>query len=219
MTRFSVLKRFSGASLFTHFFIFLRLASCPFDEIIRYIPKKGSLLDIGTGFGLLPLSLATRSAKRSIMGVDPDGARIRVARKAARGSQNVSFATGSLTKQKQMKKYDAASLIDVLYLLPWEEKAKLLRTAHSSLAPKGTLIVKINDRAFTLAYFFTWLQEMMTVRIFKKTASDFRDFYFENATEMQELLEANGFRVYKIVKLTTPFPFFHPHWLLLARRS
>src|SRR3989304_2135319 len=87
LLKFKVLSNFAFLPWVKRSFIFLRLASCPFMELITYLPKKGKLLDVGTGFGLLPLLLKQHNSQLQIIGIDPDAERIKLARQA---NQNLS---------------------------------------------------------------------------------------------------------------------------------
>lgn len=58
--------------IFTKIFIFLRSASCPFEEILSHVPSWGSILDVGCGLGTFALLLVRRNPKQNIIGVDPD---------------------------------------------------------------------------------------------------------------------------------------------------
>ncbi|HCR80982.1 MAG: 3-demethylubiquinone-9 3-methyltransferase [Candidatus Pacebacteria bacterium GW2011_GWA1_46_10] len=219
LLKFKVLSNFAFLPWVKRSFIFLRLASCPFMELITYLPKKGKLLDVGTGFGLLPLLLKQHNSQLQIIGIDPDAERIKLARQANQNLSNFQFQVGTVLDLDLRQTFTVATLVDVLYLLPQSEKIKTIQAVYRLLEPNSLLVIKINDKSFSLSYFFTWLQEKMTVQIFKETTTNFPGLYFENAAEVSELLENNGFQVQKRVKLKTPFPFFHPHWLVVAQKK
>src|SRR5215475_4008233 len=66
------------------------------DEIGQYLPDDGSVLDIGCGFGLFSLYFAETGPRRFVRGLDVNGRRIALARRAAAhlGIDNVAYAEG-----------------------------------------------------------------------------------------------------------------------------
>ena len=197
-------------------FISFRLLSCPFLELIDYIPQKGSLLDVGTGFGLLPLLLTKTKHKQHI---DPDINRIKCAKKASQAFPNLQFKSGIIHQLKINKKFSSITIIDVLYLLPKLQKQKMIQSTRNLLKSNGQLLLKINDRSFSLSFFLTWLQEKITIHLLGETTTSFPDVYFENVVEVKKMLRNNGFKVKKTVRLRTPFPFFHQHWLVIGEKK
>lgn len=211
-----VIQNYTEASLSSKVFIWLRLLSCPFDELITLLPKAGKLLDFGCGYGILTLLLEKRGFDGKIVGIDLDQERIATARKATKAYKNITFVNDTLDSLKIHQRFSTITIIDVLYLLPNSEKLKVLKKAHVLLSTGGKLLIKINDRDTSLPYFLTWLQEKMTVQLLKKTATRYSDLYFESPVELSRWLNECGFKIEKIVKLQTPFPFFHPHHLVIA---
>src|SRR5713226_7417460 len=53
------------------------------DEIGQYLPESGTVLDIGCGFGLFSLYYAATGPRRLLRGIDVNGRRIAMARRAA----------------------------------------------------------------------------------------------------------------------------------------
>lgn len=217
--KFWVLNFFAFLPWFQRAFIFLRLSSCPFIELISYIPKEGKLLDVGTGFGLLPLLLVKSQRQRQILGIDPDEDRVAQARKASRKFIGLKFQAKIIDQLPTNERFSNITVVDVLYLLPEKEKKKLIRAARRLLKPHGLIFVKINNRSFSPNYFLTWLQEIMTVHLLRETTTNFTGLYFENAEEVGQMLEGGGFQVKKTIKLKTPLPFFHQHWLVIGQKK
>jgi 2-polyprenyl-3-methyl-5-hydroxy-6-metoxy-1,4-benzoquinol methylase len=184
-----------------------------------YVPKKGYLLDIGTGFGLLPLLLGMQAKKLDIVAIDLDDRRIGFAKKASKNFQNIQFKTGRIDTLKLPTTFTTVTIIDVLYLLPKAEKIKIIRKTRRLLKPGGLVFIKINNRSLNLTYFFTWLQEKITVHFLGETATNFSGLYFETPAEIAEVMRNNGFRVKNKIRLKTPFPFFHHHWLIVGEKN
>jgi uncharacterized protein len=216
-----ILEQYSAVTLFERVFIHLRLMSCPFAELIYHIPSQGALLDVGCGFGLLPLLLVSKNPRRVVMGIDPDRRRIEMANLTTKKYPYLTFKNTSIEKLAALKKrtFPIITIIDVLYLLPEHEKEKMIQSARSLLSSNGQLFIKINDKSRTWRYLFTWLQEKLVVQLLKKTTAHDNGLYFENTMMMKKLLNKNQFTVTNVVQLRTPFPFYHAHWLITAVKA
>lgn len=207
---------FSSLPRLTQWFIVLRYLSCPFKKLIRFIPQKGSLLDVGCGFGLLSLLLAKQNPDRRILGIDLDSDRIQAAKQLSISFPNLQFQTETLDQLSSRRRFDVITIVDIIYLLPAKAKIILLQNAYRVLRKGGYLFIKINDRSWTFRFFLTWLQELITVKLLRKTASKYSSLYFEQPNEVEMWLIEIGFQIEKKVKLPTPSPFFHPHNLIIA---
>lgn len=140
--------------------IFVKLRHCltPALSIAEKIPGSGSVLDIGCGHGLFSLALACAQAKRRILAIDPSAAKLDIAVRAGRQLPNVEFRRG-FAEDVHDEKFDVILLIDVLYLLPHEQKLALLRRCRSLLSANGKLFVKTADTHPAWKYAVTHTQE------------------------------------------------------------
>ena len=78
------------------FYLRTRWRLCPFERVESLIPKEGSILDFGCGCGLLTNLLALRGPSRSVLAVDLDRDRIRVAERSVKDRKNVRFRCGDV---------------------------------------------------------------------------------------------------------------------------
>src|SRR3989344_3834046 len=108
-------------------FEFIRQLTCNFSAIEKYIPEKGTILDVGCGHGILSDFLVEKSPAREVLGIDPSAKKIALAKKKFRNSHNPTFRKAYLSEIKG--KFTAVILVDVLYLLPPREKLKMLKVA------------------------------------------------------------------------------------------
>lgn len=135
-------KMYSGlgwVSLFTK----IRFWTGSFVQLEQLVPKKGKILDLGCGYGILSNYLALCCSKRKIIGVDSDLGKIKFAK---RGLSNVSFSIGDATKMK-FENLDCIILHDVLHHLEsFKKQKKLIEDCKNMLSRNGILlIVEVDD--------------------------------------------------------------------------
>lgn len=117
-----------------------RLSSAPWGRVVDSLALDGtSLLDVGCGPGLLAHLLEARGYSGSYLGVDPDGRKVDRARAWLGESPRRAFrATG--VEGVLEREFDQAAIVDVLYLVPPEDRAALVAEVSSRLAPGGRLV-------------------------------------------------------------------------------
>ncbi len=106
------------------------------EKFLRHSPGKLSILDVGTGSGILAIA-AWKMGTKDVVGVDIDPVAIDCARKnaGANGVEGrIDLRVGSLSRLR--KKFD----IVVANLLP-QEILKLTRSLAGRIGPEGLLIV------------------------------------------------------------------------------
>ncbi len=110
-------------------------------EIDARLAAGGRALDVGCGVGQVSLSLASAYPDATITGLDPDGASIARARKAATeaGTEQVEFIEGHITDIAPHPAFDFAALFDCLHDLADPEGT--LAEIRKRIAPGGALMV------------------------------------------------------------------------------
>ena len=171
-----------GARLFVHGRAFLS----DFAFVERFVPRKGFIVDLGCGHGLFPCLLREASESRRVLGIDLDDRKIEVARGAVRDTQWLRFEVGDIIKD-QPPHCDAVTIVDVLYLLPFEDQARVLKNVAAALGEGGPLIVKAQERR-------TYAQELVTVGL-GFTRGGHERFYFPSRDEALAMFEGAGFLV------------------------
>jgi 2-polyprenyl-6-hydroxyphenyl methylase/3-demethylubiquinone-9 3-methyltransferase len=159
----------------------------------RYVPNKGFIVDLGCGHGLFACVLRESSPTRRVLGIDLDPRKIEVARHAIQDTQWLRFEVGDIVKDIPPK-CDAVTIVDVLYLLPFEEQERVLRNAASALGEGGPLVVKAQERRLDPRYALTYVQELVTVSL-GFTRGGHERFYFPSRAEALAMLERAGFVV------------------------
>ena len=159
------------------------------DEIGQYLPDEGPVLDIGCGFGLFSLYYAASGPRRFVRGLDRDGRRIALARRAASrlGLDNVAYTEGDARDFKGDGGAAGAYMLDIVHHIPPETVPPLLRQLRRGLVPGAPLLVKDVDTRPAAKRWFTWALD--------KAMAPSAPIHYWSADELQGALEAAGFRV------------------------
>ena len=178
-----------GARLFVHGRAFLSDLAV----VERYVPNKGFIVDLGCGHGLFACVLRESSPTRRLLGIDLDPRKIEVARGAILDTEWLRFEVGDIVAGTPPK-CDAVTIVDVLYLLPFEQQEQVLRNAASALGEGGSLVVKAQERRRDPRYALTYAQEMITVSL-GFTRGGRERFFFPSREEALAMFERSGFKV------------------------
>lgn len=183
----------------------------PLGRVLAAVPPSGRILDVGCGHGLFANALALGSPARQVLGVDPSGAKIAIANASSAGLPNVRYQQGTV-QQIDEDGFDAITILDVLYLLPIEEKLALLRACRERIAPDGVLILKANDTRPPWKYRVARLQEQAMTGLGLTLSHG--DLHFLSREQNANLLELAGFQP-RFVDLNTWLPY--PHVMFVGR--
>lgn len=125
------------------FFTIIRFWTGSFSKLDKYIPKSGTIIDLGSGYGIFSNYLALLSPKRTIVGVDTD---IHKISQAYKGITNTSFKTGDATKMK-FKNVAGVIIHDVLHHLnSYQEQENLVKDCKNMLKKDGILLIVEVDK-------------------------------------------------------------------------
>ena len=204
------LKQYRGQPLGLRGFVLARHLLAPMARILDAMPHSGRLLDVGCGHGLFANALALGSPARDVLGVDPSAAKIEIARSSAAGLPNVRYVQGTV-QQIEERDFNGISILDVLYLLPIEEKLAVLRACRERIALDGVLVLKTNDTAPAWKYRVARLQEQAMTGVGLTMG---HGLYFLSQQQNAELLRLAGFEP-RIVDLNTWLPY--PHVMFVSR--
>lgn len=169
--------------------LFVRARAFLSDLIVveRQAPRAGAILDIGCGHGLLTNLLALGSPSRDVLGIDIDAAKIEAARRSIRGRANVRFAAAA-ADQAPGGPYDAITIADVAYLLPFVEQRALVAQCHRLLQPGGVLLWKSQARRPRWKFAITFAQEWLMTHIGPTTGSGL--FFLDTPASLAALHDA-----------------------------
>ncbi len=180
---------------------FLVLRQRFLDEIGQYLPREGTILDIGCGFGLFSLYYAQVLPGAHLKGFDLNARRVKLAREAAGrlGLRNATYAVGDARGYRPSEEYAAAYMLDIVHHVPPETVEPLLAALYKGARPGGCLVVKDVDTEPTYKRWFTHaLDCLMSPR---------GVIHYWPAGDLQALLQRVGFRVYRHLMVDfLPYP-------------
>jgi 2-polyprenyl-6-hydroxyphenyl methylase/3-demethylubiquinone-9 3-methyltransferase len=191
-------------------FVRARMATAPLRQLADRAPAAGRIADVGCGHGLLSALLALGHPERHVIGVDPDERKIAHARASVGRLPNVELHVGSIESLRDP--LEAICIADVLYLLPFERWPAVLSAARRLLRPGGALLWKEAEGDGSWKHYKCLAQELLVVRLFRKTRSS-GGLGLQSRETMQDILAEAGFRSIETIDLsrgyTTPHVLFH----------
>ena len=157
------------------------------------IPETGTVLDLGSGHGLLAAILARKSRRRRVVGVDYDPDKVRVSQAAARALGNLEFFAGDV-RTFDLPAADVVLLVDLLHYWPPETQRQIIGRAAAALADGGVLILRDAIPSPSLGHRVVAGAEAFAVAVGHNRAGGLffqaRDFYLEAfASQGLELIE------------------------------
>ena len=181
----------------------LRLSIIPFEQFSQYLPKSGSILDMGCGFGYVAnyLSLENGAAgDRYVVGIDPSDSRIRAARRTIGGRRNLEFLAVD-SRELPRTNFAGAVIADVLHHTPHDQHEPILADVYAKLRPGGTLVMRETAKKWGFRYLvFNYLLELLLYYGHEKAN-------FRRTSEWKTLLEKVGFRVADVIPNPPLFPY------------
>jgi len=191
----------------------IRYWLCPLEAIEAHVPRAGRVLDIGCGHGLFTVLMALSSSQRDVLGVDPSPSKIEAAQQAGAHVPNVAFMQGTAADAPPGP-YAAVTITDVLYLLPRDVKAAILRRSHELLAPDGVLVLKTNDKRPRWKYAVAYAQEKLMTALGLTLGE--HGLHFFSSEETLTLLDEVGFQAERrVLPSWTPYP----HVVFVGRKK
>jgi 2-polyprenyl-3-methyl-5-hydroxy-6-metoxy-1,4-benzoquinol methylase len=197
--RSAILSRYPRLGRLTRFHLDGRLRRCPYDSIATLLPPNPSLLDIGCGFGHFAWFLLESGACSGYTGTDIDPYKITVAQSSLKCSPAQAapcplFLLGTPFSLALNDRYDAITLIDVLYLLPWDMQQRLLEWCFSHLSKKtgAVIIAKNPDTTAGARLYGSYVQEWIMVHVMGRTASSGTVRGARSVETYQRLCQSSG---------------------------
>ncbi len=130
------------------------------------LPRSGTILDLGCGYGFLCYLLHLRSRDQRIIGIDYDEEKIETAVNSYLKTEKIEFHQTDIQKFS-FESYSGIVLSDVLhYLMPAQQEA-LLNRCFASLLPGGVMIIRDGNAELTKRHARTQLSEFFSIKLLK----------------------------------------------------
>lgn len=211
-----LLSGLNGESLLVQLHSWLRCASFDFSAVLPYIHRSGNLLDFGCGFGLFSARAANSFSDLHIIAYDSSQEKVTVARRFLRDYK--IFVTCNFYDLKKRRRFQTIVVLDVLYLLPEKKRLLLMKQLIQLLSRKGKLLITFVPKETSWRYYLAWIQEWVMVKLIGKTHTT-GAIDFETLRWMRSSLKSLGLSRITFHALPTPWPFFHHHVLVTARKD
>jgi len=194
----NLISLYSSCGMYVRFYAKLRSQWILLSRIIDFLPKDGTIVDLGCGYGLLANYLSIRLKHARIIGVDLNPKRIENAKKTVKDRKNIEFLPMDFTKL-DLFSCSGVILTDVLHHLSLDHQDSLLKTIYDRLDEDGILIVlEVNpSERFILKYWLTYLAEIILY------PSD--RIYYRCPIEMEKKLHQIGFATKIVTDSSTVF--------------
>jgi SAM-dependent methyltransferase len=175
------------------------------------LPDEGRILDVGCGFGLFSTYLAMMAPRRTIVGVDPNGKRVRMAREVKRrlGLRGITFVEGTVDSAQPVGPFDGIFMLDVLHHVAREAQEGLLARLRGLLAPGGVLVIKDVTTDQLLKLKFTEILDRLMIGPDEPLA-------YRHHLEWARLLQRMGLHT-RVVRVSDILPY--PHVVMVAREK
>lgn len=199
----SLMGLYRGEGFLARFHIRVRYRRALLGELLLHVPETGSFLDIGCGHGVFANLLALTSAGRDVTGIDISEEKIAVAKRTVGGRGKIRFLVADAATFTPPEKPDVVTIIDALYLIPYDSQERLVAALFGRLGAGGLLMINEVCRDGSWRFRKALLQETVSVRLLGITSG--RDFYYRSVREWTALLERTGFSV-RVIPRRTPNP-------------
>lgn len=181
-------KRLYCSSMLRKIWFYLKWHILPMIKIEKIMPRKGSLLDIGCGEGIISSYLALCSTERKVFGIDWNGKRIISTLNMTRNLKNLNFVKGDASEE--LPKHNNISgiiLSDFLHHIDYSSQEHLLKLAYECMNDDATLLLKEIDKGYSLRFFFSFLADH--ILYFKGRV------YFRSRQQWKDVLKRTGYSV------------------------
>ena len=159
------------------------------------VPRRGFILDLGCGYGLITHWLACFTDTRTFLGVDYDEDKIRVAQRSAPEHRRIRFEAGDILTH-EYPACDAVLLLDVLHYWRPEKQVEILKRARAALRPGGRLILRDGARAESEGHRHVHFWERIATRFgLNKTVEG---LHFLTLPELEAAVKTAGFARWEI---------------------
>jgi len=193
---------------------FMRLRTCPYKSIEKFIPQEGDIYDLGCGYGTFVNFLGLfASGKRKIIGFDIDALKVRFA-SILHKDNGVDFKVRDINEDLKIINAACIVMIDVLVLMPFAQQERLLNRCFNYLSETGVLIIKEIDTRPFWKYGWHQFQATLVLKVFKLIQGE--GLYCRPRQSYIGLFKKIG---YKVDVLDIQKGYLYPHMLYICSKN
>jgi 2-polyprenyl-3-methyl-5-hydroxy-6-metoxy-1,4-benzoquinol methylase len=165
----------------------MKLAS-NYEQFNQLLPRQGTILDFGCGYGFISYMLSLTGEDRIITGIDHDQEKIEVAKTGFLKNVKTGFICADITTFPVGPR-DAFLFSDVLHYLKKEDQEALLKNCINNLNPGGIILIRDADNKKKRKHKGTKLTEYFSTRIlrFNKTGER-QELYFTSLDQIKTII-------------------------------
>ncbi len=162
-----------------------------YQQFDALLPREGSIMDIGCGYGAMSYMLAWLAPGRQITGVDHDEEKIITANNNYCKSSQLNFIQGDVAAM-DIEQHDAFILSDVLHYLTAEEQENLLEQCIRNLSPEGVIILRDGDMERAQRHEGTKFTEWLSTKVFGFNKTGRQELTFLSASGVRSIIKKYG---------------------------
>ncbi len=190
--------------------ILARLIFCvrPITDVLeQYLPERGLIVDLGCGYGIISHLVSSAHSDRAVIGVDMSSRRIKMAKSGVNHNNSVEFHAADV-REFRIPRCRAVIMIDILYMLTFQEQERLLSRCYEKLRDNGVVVIKDNCKSPYWKYAYAYMEDVIKTKLgaYGKEVAENSSRYW-NVDDFLELLGRIGFRAVAIpLKSHLPYP-------------
>ncbi|MBI2559304.1 class I SAM-dependent methyltransferase [Candidatus Woesearchaeota archaeon] len=205
----AIIKRYP--TIKSKIYVLLRYVLLPFKCIEPYLPKRGFIVDLGSGYGSYDIYFALREPKRKIIGLELIKSRVKIAKQASKGIRNVKFKPQDFTKDSEIKSADAICMLDFLHHVPYRTQDAVLSECFKKLRKNGVLIIKDIAEKPRWKFLYNYVHDKIMTKNDK--------LYFLRTGELTQKLNNIRFKVVHGPLIMKTYPLNPiPHYIIICRK-
>ena len=161
-----------------------------YDELDRLLPRQGTIVDVGCGYGQMAFLLALRAEGRQLLGIDYDEEKIALTTHSFLCNDRTRFVCADVTTF-DLPMADAFVINDMLHYVTPEEQERIIARCADRLVSGGLIVVREGDRSCRQRHRLTEETERWSTRIlhFNKTTGA---LHFPTSEWMKTMAERYG---------------------------
>ena len=197
----SISVHYSNLTIRQRIYLYIRYRTAPLELFSSLIPQSAKrILEIGAGSGINLVVAGLNSPNRILSAYEPDKTKIKFL-------ESIDREVSLVQSLKTEKRYDSIMIVDVLYLLPKEEREALVLNALSLLNKGGILVIKEMSNKPRYKVLWNDIQEYISIHITKMTYSK-GSFQVWSVEDIAQFAKSKGYTAHTT---RIDLHYLHPH--------